>query len=569
MKITQKLIMAVAASLLTASLSAQNAKASAKTSAQASSSEDEIELPEVTTVVSGDALTAGKESVPDYSKVLPSPETAAVPVPVLPDVKSPAQNEKTSVSSSSGENKSVYAEGKAGGGYPGYFIGDFSVYRERGDKPFRISFFHESADGFASKSAADGYFTRTTAVSAKQSFIGKTARADFSASYDTANDGLQSRSPSFYDTTRHTFACSGNAEWNLPHGFALTAGADGNWYNRYGGVPESAIDASAAENGATIVDISPKLSAQWNGNGFEIAVSGAYAMQSNFGNDDALSASSGSDSAQSTHRGEFGFDAGWRGEDVHVFGHAGIVCGTAIGNPIIVAPWTLGGDCTFVAPASAHPVSLSAEGGISTEQEKYSALETKYTYSVLQCIPSETTDWYALVKTSVPVKEIFSVIGSAEFRKSAFGNGVWEPLYDESAAASGLYFYEQKERTAFNTTAGMTAAIGIVTLGASWNSYWMHVPASCDPQNLLFSATIQPAEAQWTAGASFRLALGSDADSVPDISGSASVRLSPAISLAVELDDVVKLVTNTTRSFAATDYETKSGHGVLLVKFWF
>ena len=33
--------------------------------------EEEIELPDVTTVVNGKTFTAGKDSVPDYTKILP------------------------------------------------------------------------------------------------------------------------------------------------------------------------------------------------------------------------------------------------------------------------------------------------------------------------------------------------------------------------------------------------------------------------------------------------------------------------------------------------------------------
>lgn len=549
---------------------AQNTAASAAQQTESSSSgEDEITLPEVTTVISGDALTAGKEAVPDYSKVLPSAETASVPVPVLPDVKPSERNDVSASVSSAAAVKDVYAEGEAGGGYPGYFTGDFAVYRALGDKPFSIRFSHESADGFGSRSASDGYFLRSTAVSVTQAFIGASARGDFSASYNTQNDGLQSQSVSFYDTTRHTLACSADGLWKLPHGFSLGTGAAGDWYNRQSGIPVNAASADDAENGASIISFSPYVKSLWTMNGFSLGLMAQYEMQSNFGKDDALVASGGSGSSQSTHRGEFTFKAGWKNDTVNLFGNAGIVCGTETGSPVIVVPWTVGTELNFTTPASARPVTVSAKGGVDSYQKKYRSLETDYVFSVLQLIPSETTDWYGTVLASVPVKDVFTLNGEASYRKTAFGNGVWEPLYGETASAAGLYFYEQNKRSSFDTKAGVSAVIGMLTLDGSWNSYWIHVPAACDPQNFIMSATLQSSDARWITGASCRFALGSSADKVPDISGNASVRLSPSIRLAVELDDIVKLVTNKTRAYAGTDYQTKSGHGVLLIKFQF
>lgn len=47
--------------------------------------EEAIALPDVTTVVSGGAITAGKDSVPDYSPVLPKKEDGKVSLPQIAD----------------------------------------------------------------------------------------------------------------------------------------------------------------------------------------------------------------------------------------------------------------------------------------------------------------------------------------------------------------------------------------------------------------------------------------------------------------------------------------------------
>ncbi|MBQ6780558.1 MAG: hypothetical protein IJP62_04925 [Treponema sp.] len=82
--------------------------------------EESIELPDVTTVVSGGAITAGKDSVPDYSPVLPSAEDGRVSLPQVADnsggIVAPAAPEPT-------ESKGTRF--RIGGGiYTGFPLGD-------------------------------------------------------------------------------------------------------------------------------------------------------------------------------------------------------------------------------------------------------------------------------------------------------------------------------------------------------------------------------------------------------------------------------------------------------------
>ena len=108
----------------------------------AQNNEDEkIQLPEMTTTVSGDTIVAGRDAVPDFSKVVPSAGEEKNIMPKLPgehivydDGAEPEANFFT------GENKNVYAQGLVGGGFPGDFIGDFSVFKDSNTDPFRIEF---------------------------------------------------------------------------------------------------------------------------------------------------------------------------------------------------------------------------------------------------------------------------------------------------------------------------------------------------------------------------------------------------------------------------------------------
>ena len=100
--------------------------------------EEAIELPDVTTVVSGGAITAGKDSVPDYSPTLPTSEDGRVSLPQIADnsggiVAPVAETEPVS------ENDTKFRLG--GGFYTGFPLGD-DLMRERialgfaGELPF-------------------------------------------------------------------------------------------------------------------------------------------------------------------------------------------------------------------------------------------------------------------------------------------------------------------------------------------------------------------------------------------------------------------------------------------------
>ena len=103
-----------------------------------------IELPEVTTVISGETEKAGQDTLPDFSDVLKLPKGSGGVEPLLPEVETGATTEVAAGKTKPVE-KSVYAEGLLGGGYPAFFTGNISVARTTGASPFKFSFEHDSA----------------------------------------------------------------------------------------------------------------------------------------------------------------------------------------------------------------------------------------------------------------------------------------------------------------------------------------------------------------------------------------------------------------------------------------
>ena len=167
-EINTKLIASVAlVSLLTAgSLFAQKDTSS--------SSEENIVLPEVTTTVSGDSLTAGKDSLPDFTKILPSHEDGVGLLPQLPGVTAVEIPEEPEAVLEAAPERAVYAQGLLGAGYPGYFIGDFSIYKSSGDDPFLLQFTHTQSNGYGQKLAGDGFFDTDTTMLCRWGYLWNT-----------------------------------------------------------------------------------------------------------------------------------------------------------------------------------------------------------------------------------------------------------------------------------------------------------------------------------------------------------------------------------------------------------
>lgn len=518
----------------------------------------EITLPDVTTVVSGDALTAGKDAVPDFSEVLPSVPESKTVLPELPGVTAGknAGADETVVKTET-EN-SVYAEGLVGGGFPGFFTGNFSVYRSSGSDPFRFGFNYDSADGYARRAFSDGFYDRTAAVTGEKTITTKNAVYKFNGSYESLGNGLQDQYAGFYDVTKQTVAGKADALWTLPNGFSMQSDINSGWYNRFAGITGSTAAAGYAEKSA-VFSLAPSARLGWGTGGFSSYFSAAWYLQS----DTASSLSTGS-----TNRARFGTGLGWKNDFIHVYGDAAAVIGTAIGDNPVVVPFTLGISSSFATGLSSRKVSLAAEGGISSEQPLYADLEKKYTFSALSDIPGETSDWYGKLSADIPVKGVFSFTTEAEYRQTAFGNGVWEPDYEDGSFVCGQYTYKQTDRSQLSTDAGVSFNKGILTLRGSWKAQWIYVPVLEYPNTLTVSASLQGNDSKWGAGTELSFSPDEDSDHMPELNLSGFYRLTKAVRLAVTADDVVKLITGQSRTYAGR-YITRSGSAGFLIKFFF
>jgi hypothetical protein len=544
---------------------------SAQTQQGAEQAEEEIELPDVTTVISGGALTAGKDSVPDYKRILPDQNTLGVQLPE-PDCVEGKEETVSEYNAAGTGDQSVFAEGKIGGGYPFCFLGDFAVYRTTGNAPFEIKFSHENAEGFGGKTSSDGYFYRNTSIEAEKDFTSSSSKYVLSGWYENLDEGFQKKSASFTDYLWNNIGGKAEADWTLSRGFYLGTEVHTSYYNRYGTQWSTAAEPSDPwEKSAKFFTFIPEFNGGWKNDSFDISFLAKYATQLNLKDTGSLEKAEDSSSAETGQKGHFAFNFEWTDENVQMWAKAGVTFGTQTGDNSALFPFELGTSFTIPVSFSSRPLSMGIEGGLKSEWYLASYLEQNNPYSVMYCIPNEQSDWYAKVNLSMPIKNIFNLDINSVFRKTAFGNGVWAPDYTDSSAflASGYYLISESDRTEFNTDAEFTVNFSAVKLTGGWKVFWIDVPSWEDRQSLKAAVLVEGKDAKWNAGASVIEYLGDDADKVPVLGVNASVKAASSIRLALEADDIIKLISQKTREFCHSQYKKNSGHVTALVKFQF
>lgn len=529
-----------------------------------SADEERIILPELTTTVSGDSLTAGKDAVPDFSEILPA-ESEDVPMPKLPGVQTGEIYDEPEADFSAASDRQIFARGVIGAGFPGFFIGDFSIYKSSGDNPFSLKFSHQSQDGYGKHDAVNGYFDRVTMLSGEKTITTKNFVFNFAASYDSSAYGLQEKSESFYDINYHTVYTKDSVKWKLPHGFALNLGAAGEWYNRYEG-QNKGTDSQlySQQEDADVFFINPEFKAEWCGYGFSTAFTSAY--QGELLYDSEFEDSCENDTSL-VSRGEFALAFGWENSYLKIGAGGGVIVGNEIGDNAALPEFNLSFTGTF--KLSGRDLVIEAAGGLQSQLCRYSEVEKSFLFTSAEFLPSETSDWFGSVKLSLPIGSNLTLDAGTEFKKTAFGNGAWETDYSSPYAAANLYGLEEKERTILTSQAVLSFSWKIFTVELDWKNNIMHVPSNEYSNVIGGSLDFQSSKAAWGFNASLHEVLGDDVDLCPIVSGGAFYKLRDSISLELAVDDVVKLLFRKDRDYGESLYLKRAGSAKILVHFFF
>ncbi len=511
-----------------------------------------IELPEVTTVISGESEKAGQDTLPDFSDVLKLPDGSGGVEPVLPEVET-FENTDIAFGKTKPVEKSVYAEGLIGGGYPAFFTGNISVARTTGSSPFKFSFEHESALGYAQHTITEGFSDRTTKLSVEKNYKKNHLEWGASGFYQSCSDGLQSQL--FYKDAeigllnRDLYNAAGNISYSFDNGFILGAAANTDFYNRYTEIVCPLVQTVAYFN------VNPSLMIRWQGHGFETGFTADYDYDTEFTENILFPKS---------HRAKFMLDLQWKNDFIRLYTNAAAVVGQNImENPVIV-PFTVGIDSSFPVYFANRRVSIVAEGGIDSYKPKAYELENKYKFTNLNWNPTEVSEWFGRFNLSLPLKTSFTGSAGVEYRQTAYENGRWQPVYNDFAT---IYGFEIKELKILATDFSLAYHQGILSLSGSWHSNWLDLPADENIQTVKFDVNIQDEESKWGADVNCLLPINDEMEA-PVVNAEGFVRITSSVRAILSVNDIIKLYKGETRAYAGK-YAARGGSAAMLLKFFF
>ena len=514
--------------------------------------DDSIELPDLTTVISNDLDSEENIPAPDFTELIPMPETLGTLVPELPEVEL-QEGEELAVYDDNDKKNQIYAEGKIGGGYPASFTGDFAVSKIYGENPFRISFTHQSSAGYCGHSLSEGYSNNNTEIKLNKSISLKNLFITLDGSYQDLGNGLQSQAESISSINQDTVFGKGNILWKLPKGFFINGIVDSEFYNRFSALTYNSSESFECPEwvrSRMFLSVDTELNAGWKGKGIETAFNGAYSFIDT-----------------SVNRGAVGADFSWKNDYIKLFGDFSFVFSNALNGNSFVVPFTAGVSASFPVYFSDRKVSLALQGGLKSEQKKISDYERKYKFTGFSFVPSETSDWYSSFRVTLPLKSAFVADLGVDYSTSAFGNNKLIPSYEPTALVNGIYGYAFKEQEALSTFFDFTYRYKIFAITVKWWSNWIDLPVLENKHNFVLNMSLQGKEGNW--GTSVEAYYSIDAaDKTPLLNFEAFTQVSPATKIVLSANDIIKLVSGETRAYAG-QYVANSGNVTLLIKFLF
>lgn len=521
---------------------------------QTADSDSQIELPDLTTVVSGRQDSDDFAPPPAFDDVLEIPYNSGDLVPVLPAVSS---GDESNVVAAGGQTtqKDIYAQGEIGGGYPASFTGDFEIARLYGADPFKISFNHNSAAGFAGHNLADDYKEGQTSISLEKDFIRKNLRWGFSGLYEDRGNGLQSKVENISAYNQDSIGLAANLLWNLPKDFYLGFNINSQFYYRFSELTK----ASSTENqipqwikSTSRVTAEPDFVIGWNYNGFEISFDAAYSLEA---------------WKQVSNRGQLDLNFSWKNEKIKLFADAGLVFGNTIGNNTVIPPFVVGLETSLPVYFSDRKLNFSLNGGLSSNRQTTNELEKLFKFSGMEDMTCETSDWFGNINLLVPLKTSFTGNVAAGYRHTAFGNGAWVPDFSDSKLVCGLYGFTVKNCNELFTDFSFTWKYKIFAATAKYHANWLDIPVLENKHTISVCFALQSQKGLWGVNLDTQYLLDAR-DNKPVIGLEGFVQAASSVRIALSVNDMLKLLGAEERHYAG-QYAANSGKAMLLVKFLF
>ena len=413
----------------------------------------------------------------------------------------------------------------------------------------------------------DGYKDSTTGINITKTIQKNKALVNLNGNYKVLVNGLQNKVPNFSDITQNDVKGGADFTWQFNDIFSAGASLNADFYNRYSAITGTDSYADFMKN-VSVLGLSPSLFGNVDLGAFDIGFSGSYWMDSNTNGSIAYDYENRtSECGKISNRGLFKVEALWQNQIFRAYANVGALLSDSMNNNYITAPFALGGSAVFPVPFSNRKASIGLEGGLSAKRTRVADLEEKYKFTSLNFIPQEVTDWYIQLDSYLPVGKGFTAAAKVAYKKTAFGNGRWQPSYER--AYNGFYLYKQDDLSILYSELSLTWYYKIISLTAGLKSNWIDIPVLEYNQLISLGVGLTSASGKFSTSLTADFGLDDSSTSiVPIFNLDGFVKITQAVSIGAELTDIIKLFSGTTRTYAG-DYITRSGTASAMVKFFF
>lgn len=520
------------------------------------SQNDNISLPDVTTVVSGQNKNSDVPG-PDISDSVSMPAKSLDLLIELPEEYDDlADVPVRDVNSTS----SILVDGAIGGGFPSAYLGEFKVRSLESENPFRLTFNHNSASGFAGKDLITGFNQRSTSINLSKSFISDAGLFLCFLNLQEDSNGLQNQIQNISAENQDFLGANLMYRYNnVVKKMSLSAGLSTNFYYRYADVDADGFSSKDWFTYSSLFDCTPSISAKYVFKKGEITTGARYSLYID---------GKRNLSDLTVNRTNLFLNTKLNLNGTILNANAGVILGDHLNGNDFLLPFDIG-----IANKSLFngPVGFEIHGGLKSEFNSISKLEKNYLYSAASSLCSESANWFGSLDFSVKVKDSFDFDIYSEYKKTAYGCGTWEPVYEDSNFICGMYSFEQKDMTILSSLLSLNYVLNpedsdfILKSSIGYKINWLDIPVLESNQSYTASVNYSKKNNKWGIGATVTGNFDSN-DFVPDLGLTGFIELTKSVQLSGEVKDLFKLTTLDVRTYKGK-YVSRGGCAILMLKF--
>ncbi len=500
-----------------------------------------IAVPNVSTAIGGENVSIDESAVPDFSLILPEPETDfLLTLDILDADESVTADAETLVEK---EMATLSLEGIVGGGYPGYFLGDIDLSQNNEKNPFKVHFSHITQNGLGTHLPSAGYTNSETFLFGESTYIFSDQYAlNMNARYETGTVGLQNKSPLFYLNAHQVVHANVGFDITTASNWNIGLFANGEWMNRYLGHKSAVFADVQSDSDAFAITTGLSFDREFSKLDFFTTLDYGF---STLHNDIA-------------NRVGFDIGLGVPMQDVSIDASVGIIYEQDLNLPVLV-PFSL--SFSYNSPS----LELSLSGGMASEQVDYVGLQKKYPFTDIIDTITEQAQWFSAFDFNMPLLKQSSISAKVNFEKTAFDQGYLLPDFENENSVTGLYPFTLQDAVFFDTDLSFTTNHDIFGFLAGWKASWLDVLPEENAQEVYVAASVTSKNDTW--GAQLSVTESFLEDYMPNIGLTAFASVSSMFQIELRLEDVVKLVSSEDRKYAGK-YVTDSGFVGLFARLY-